>query len=91
MYYSRDKGTYFTSPGIVPAIPTLSEFFFSVGSLLYQKKALPLHHDRANGTFLPVGIQTTSSEVKLLGANKETCLSGKISGPIAQLVRAPDS
>ena len=25
MYYSKDKGTYFTSPEIVPAIPTLSE------------------------------------------------------------------
>ena len=73
MYYSRDKGSYFTSPEIVPAIPTLSEFF-SVGRLSYQKKALPLHHDRANGTFLPLGIQATSSEVKLLRANKETCL-----------------
>lgn len=63
MYYSRGKGTYFTSPEIVPCIPTLSEFFFSVGRLLYQKKALPLHHDRANGTFLPLGLQATRSEV----------------------------
>ena len=91
MYYSRDKGTYFASPEILPAIPTLSEFFLSVRKSLYQKKALPLHHDRANGTFLPLGLQTTSSTIRFLGANKERCLSGKISGPIAQLVRAPDS
>ena len=91
MYYSRDKGTYFASPEIVPAIPTLSEFFLSVRKSLYQKKALPLHHNRANGTFPTTRINGTSSATRLLGANKETCLNGKISGPIAQLVRAPDS
>ena len=32
MYYSRDKGSYFTSPEILPAIPTLSEFFFWANS-----------------------------------------------------------
>ena len=67
------------------------EFFLSVRKSLYQKKALPLHNNRANGTFLPLGLQGTSSATRLLGANKEACLNGKISGPIAQLVRAPDS
>lgn len=37
MYYSKDKGTYFTSPEIVPAIPTLSEFFFCEEALISEK------------------------------------------------------
>ena len=65
--------------------------FLSVRKFLYQKKALPLHHNRANGTFPTTRINGTSSATRLLGANKEACLNGKISGPIAQLVRAPDS
>ena len=38
MYYSRDKGTYFTSPEIVLAIPTLSESFFLWGVSYIRKK-----------------------------------------------------
>lgn len=37
MYYSRDKGTYFTSPEIVPSIPTLSEFFVGKEVLISEK------------------------------------------------------
>ena len=40
MYYSRDKGTFFVSPEIIPAIPTLSEFFFVGKEVLISEKSI---------------------------------------------------